>query len=359
MKTLNIFVIPIISILCYYAIELLKRMFNKSQALKQFYPLLSALSGTFLGIFTYWAAPDLIVADSALGSALVGLASGLGATGGYEIRKKATKTKSEEPIDTSPPKYFITGDKHGHYSRLIEFCQANHLRKKDVIVILGDSGFNYYGDERDDKLKSRLAKENVTLFCLHGNKENRPQNIPTYGIRTFCGGIVYYEPQYPNLFFAQDGEVYNFNGKEFLIVGGAHSVDKIRCLDEGLPFWEDEMPSEEVKQLVENELAIRNHQIHGFLTHTCPLSCLPTEMFISTKRASDEERRKAKKKKSKKPDYPLDIDRSTEEWLEELMQKNDFQIWYCGHYHVDKELGKVHMMQKEILPFCNPTEDSL
>ena len=64
-----------------------------------------------------------------------------------------------------------------------------------MIVILGDSGFNYFGDERDDKLKARLREVNVTLFCLHGNKENRPENIPTYGIQTFCGGMVYYEPK--------------------------------------------------------------------------------------------------------------------------------------------------------------------
>ena len=49
--------------------------------------------------------------------------------------------------------------------------------------------------------------------------------------------------------------------------------------------------------------------------------------------------------------YPLDIDRSTEEWLETLMRRTDFDTWYCGHYHVGKTLGKVRMLHREILPF--------
>ena len=52
--------------------------------------------------------------------------------------------------------------------------------------------------------------------------------MASYGLRNFCGNKVYYEPKYPNILFAIDGEVYNFDGKEYLIVGGAHSIDKIK-----------------------------------------------------------------------------------------------------------------------------------
>ena len=34
-----------------------------------------------------------------------------------------------------------------------------------------------------------------------------------------------------------NGEIYNFEGKKYMVVGGAHSVDKIRCLEEGGAFW--------------------------------------------------------------------------------------------------------------------------
>ena len=150
--------------------------------------------------------------------------------------------------------------------------------------------------------------------------------------------------------------MYNFNGKDFMVVGGAHSVDKLRCLEEGLPFWDDEMPSNEVKALVEQRLEERENKIFGLLTHTCPISCLPTEMFVSTHRAASDKRKKKKSRRELKAEYPLDIDRSTEEWLERLREKVEYTAWYCGHYHIDKEIGNIRMMQGEIIPFCVPEE---
>ena len=119
------------------------------------------------------------------------------------------------------------------------------------------------------------------------------------------------------------------------------------------------MPNDETKALVESRLADRESKIHGFLTHTCPLSCLPTEMFISTKRAAEDQPEKRKKRRTKRRNrYPLDIDRSTEEWLEKLKCETKFEIWYCGHYHVGKTLGKIRMLHHEILPLGKQDEVS-
>ena len=135
-------------------------------------------------------------------------------------------------------------------------------------------------------------------------------------------------------------------------------MDKIKCLEEELPFWDDEIPSNEIKTFVESRLEAIGHKLDGFLTHTCPISCLPVEMFISTKReAEDEKTAKRKRKKKKTIRYPLDIDRSTEEWLETIFQSNECELWYCGHYHIDKTLGKVRMLHNKIIPFCDQKED--
>lgn len=250
--------------------------------------------------------------------------------------------------DGTPSKYFITGDKHRNFEYVKDFCREMNTRKKDVLIILGDTGFNYYDDVRDDKLKKEISDLNITLFCLHGNKENRPQNIGTYGIRDFCGGKVYYEPQYPTIYFAIDGEIYDFEGKKYMVVGGAHSVDKMRCLEKDKPFWDDEMPDDTIKAKVEEKLLLENNKIYGMLTHTCPIYYLPTEMFIST-RQNATIKRKPRKSKSKKIFKP-DIDRSTEEWLGELEKQLDYEVWYCGHYHIDKQIDKISMMYNEIRP---------
>ncbi len=259
--------------------------------------------------------------------------------------------------DGSAPKYYITGDKHRNFTCVKKFCHDSNTRKKDVLIILGDAGFNYYGDVRDDELKKEAAAMNITLFCLHGNKECRPQNVGTYGVRNFCGGRVYYEPKYPNIFFAIDGEVYTFEGKKYMVVGGAHSVDKLRCLDEGIPFWEDEMPDDVVKAKVEERLTKENNKIYGIMTHTCPIDYLPSEMFLSTRQnaAAVKKSHKLKlkigvRKRTTKPPLQLDIDRSTEEWLGRLEQKVSYEVWYCGHYHIDKQIDKINMMYNEIRP---------
>lgn len=250
--------------------------------------------------------------------------------------------------DGSPAKFFITGDKHRHFDRVKSFCHEMNTRRKDVLIILGDAGFNYYDDKRDDDLKKEISTLNITFFCLHGNKENRPQNVGTYGIRSFCGGKVYYEPKYPNIYFAIDGEIYTFEGKKYMVVGGAHSVDKMRCLEEGTPFWYDEMPDDTVKAFVEQRLHNEGNKIYGMMTHTCPIDYLPTEMFMSTRQNSDIKRkpRKANSKKLFKPD----IDRSTEIWLGELEKKLDYNVWFCGHYHIDKKIDKIRMMYNDICP---------
>ena len=242
--------------------------------------------------------------------------------------------------DGFPAKFFITGDKHRHFDRVKEFCREMNTRRKDVLIVLGDAGFNFYDDKRDDDLKKEISALNITLFCLHGNKENRPQNVGTYGIRSFCGGKVYYEPQYPNIYFAIDGEIYTFEGKKYMVVGGAHSVDKMRCLEEGTPFWFDEMPNDTIKAKVELELQNQDNKIFGMMTHTCPIDYLPTEMFISTMQNASIKRKphKAKSKKLFKPD----VDRSTEIWLGELEKNLDYEVWFCGHYHIDIAVSVRH-----------------
>ena len=250
--------------------------------------------------------------------------------------------------DGKPPKVYITGDKHRSFGYIEDFCKKMDTNRHDILIILGDAGFNYYGDDRDDKLKKDISKLNITLFCIHGNKENRPQNIGTYGVRNFSGGKVLYEPKYPNIYFAIDGDVYNFDGKKYMVVGGAHSVDKIRCLEENKPFWEDEMPDDIIKAKVEEKLLLENNKIYGMMTHTCPIDYLPTEMFITT-RQNATIKRKPRKSKSKKIFKP-DIDRSTEEWLGELEKRLDYEVWYCGHYHIDKQIDKISMMYNEIRP---------
>ena len=75
---------------------------------------------------------------------------------------------------------YITGDTHGRFERIKEFCNEQKTTNEDVMIILGDVGINYYLDKRDDYLREEVAKLPITLFGIHGNHEERPYNIEGY-----------------------------------------------------------------------------------------------------------------------------------------------------------------------------------
>lgn len=224
---------------------------------------------------------------------------------------------------------FITGDTHGDFRRIVEYLEQRKTKKEDLFIILGDVGLNYRETEMEKENKRRLAACNITFFCIHGNHEKRPARIKTYEIQEFRGGRVYVEKEYPNLLFAIDGEVYHFEGKETLVIGGAYSVDKFYRLKKGYAWWEDEQPSEEIKKYVEEQCERRKWKLDVVLSHTCPFSYLPREVFLGEI-------------------DPSIVDDSTERFLDRIERRLDYQKWYCGHFHTNKEIEKLEFLFEEI-----------
>lgn len=220
---------------------------------------------------------------------------------------------------------YFTGDTHGGYRSIIKFANRFHLMRTDVIVILGDAGYNYYGGERDAEAKLHLSHIKPTILCIHGNHEIRPANILTYKTREWNGGIVWYEEEYPNLLFAKDGEIYTLNGLNYLAIGGAYSVDKHLRLRRGAGWWEDEQPSDEIKRYVEEQ--IRAHKVDVILSHTCPRKYIPTEVFLPMVDQST-------------------VDNSTEIWLDQIEEAVNYKAWYCGHWHTDKRIDRMHFLYR-------------
>ena len=220
---------------------------------------------------------------------------------------------------------YLTGDTHGNFTRLDLFCHRMQTTKDDTMIILGDAGFNYYRGKRDDRGKQYASFFPIKLFCIHGNHEIRPQNIPSYIEGTFHGGKVLYEEAYPDILFAVDGEVYDFDGYKCLVIGGAYSVDKFYRLERGFGWWADEQPSAEIKKTVEERIEQLGGQIDIVLSHTCPLRYEPVEVFLQfIDQAS--------------------VDKSTEIWLGEIEEKLTYKKWYCGHYHTEKRIDKMRFM---------------
>ena len=220
---------------------------------------------------------------------------------------------------------YITGDTHGDFRWLEQFCKENHTSYDDILIILGDAGINFSAGSRDEALKSCLLGMPITLFCIHGNHERRPQTLPGYKEVEWHGGIVFREAEYPNLLFAKDGEIYTLNGLNYLAIGGAYSVDKHLRLRRGAGWWEDEQPSDEIKRYVEEQ--IYAHKVDVILSHTCPQKYIPTEVFLPMVDQST-------------------VDNSTEIWLDRIEEAVNYKAWYCGHWHTDKRIDRMHFLYR-------------
>ena len=72
---------------------------------------------------------------------------------------------------------YITGDKHANFREVFNYCYNNKTTLEDVLIVLGDSGINYYKNGKDYVLKNILLQCPITFFCIHGNHEERPENI--------------------------------------------------------------------------------------------------------------------------------------------------------------------------------------
>jgi len=225
---------------------------------------------------------------------------------------------------------YLTGDTHGDFRRVAHFCDTVESKKDDILIILGDAGLNYYGNPKDKRLKEVLCELPITLFCIHGNHEKRPESLPAYKETEWDGGTVYMEPEYPSLLFAKDGEIYNLDGKRCISIGGAYSVDKYHRLANNWGWWPDEQPSEDIKKRVEQRLDAENWTVDIVLSHTCPLKYIPTEVFLKGIDQST-------------------VDNGTEEWLDKIENKLSYSRWYCGHYHTNKTIDKMRFLFEDFL----------
>ena len=176
---------------------------------------------------------------------------------------------------------YVTGDTHGDFRQIGDFCSVMGTKRDDVMIVLGDAGLNYFGDERDTARKTGVSRTRMTYLMIHGNHEMRPATVDRYRRVQWNGGMVYQEERFSNLLLVKDGELYRLGGKDVLAIGGAYSVDKEYRLRMGYRWFSDEQPSDEIKEYVEQQLDKTGWKVDAVLSHTFPRKYEPVEHFMS------------------------------------------------------------------------------
>lgn len=192
-----------------------------------------------------------------------------------------------------------------------------------ALIILGDAGFNFYLNKSDYKNKKQVNDMGYIVYCLRGNHEERPENISgmTIMVDHDTHGEVYVESMFSNIRYLMDGNVYDFGIFKTLCIGGAYSVDKWYRLQNfrqsnGWCGWfaEEQLFPDEMNYITKK---VKNNYFDFVLTHTCPISWEPRDLFLS---GLDQSK----------------VDKSMELWLEDIKSKVDWEVWLCGHYHDDR-----------------------
>lgn len=236
--------------------------------------------------------------------------------------------------------FLFTGDTHGHFELLFEKLKRSDCKPEETaIVVLGDSGLNYWrGHDKgsykmDNHLQQSLQDTGYTWYILRGNHDQRPETTPGTFIHydDEVANEVYVREAYPNVRYLIDGNIYMFNGRTVLAIGGAYSVDKFyRLARRNLPndwcgWWSDEQLSGKERDEILGELRAFTPKVDFVLTHTCPRNFQPTDLFLS------------------QIDQSL-VDSSMEDWLDIVRKTISWRYWLFGHYHADR-VEEQHVIQ--------------
>ena len=150
----------------------------------------------------------------------------------------------------------ILGDIHGDFQKL--YMKAMAVTDTTIIQV-GDFGAGFKKRERFDEdmydINKRLVKNNNQLLVIRGNHDD-----PAYFDGTY---------NFSNIEFLKDYTVRNIEGRNYLFVGGAISIDRI-IRKSGVEYWPDEkfvLDLDKINAIDEN--------IDVVIAHSSPSFCQP------------------------------------------------------------------------------------
>lgn len=237
---------------------------------------------------------------------------------------------------------YLTGDTHGgcDTKKLVSRKVAETIHAGDVLIICGDFGFVYDYKKESGKEKTWLdwfKDRPWTTVFVDGNHECFPR-LYAYPEKEWCGGKVH--EIRPNLFHLIRGEMYTIEGHTFFAMGGARSHDRGPAKGDtkaviGKHWWPEEVASLEEQEKGLETLKAHENQVDYIITH-----CLPTRL---------QDRQTEGK-------FPPD---EMSNYLEKIKDVATFEHWYCGHYHVDRDLTEdISILFNKIIPLGEKVQGS-
>ena len=217
--------------------------------------------------------------------------------------------------------FHINADKELFTILKTELIKKYGEEKYDEIkyhIILGDAGFLWPDNtSREIYIYNTLKERPFPILCVLGNHDPVLGRKDLQEVDIGIGEkVIVVKNENPFIAYLKRGKIYNIEGKKFLVLGGALSVDKDYRIP-GLSWWKEEYwnKTEEDSLL---KLLKEENSFDYVLSHTGP-SRINKIIYSSMKKKL----------------FPLTFDE-----VAAFNEKVDGQIickqWFCGHWHVDQ-----------------------
>ncbi len=216
---------------------------------------------------------------------------------------------------------FITGDIHGnidiHKLSNSNFKMFDNITRDDYLIICGDFGLVWDDSKEDIYWRKWLDRKPWTTLWIDGNHENYDL-LEKYDVEDWHGGKI--QKITDNIFHLMRGYVFEIDGKKIFAFGGAESHDKeYRKL--GRTMWLDELPNEAELQRGRMSLESVGWNVDIVITHS-----LSTHIQNHIFR-----------------DFSYNNNILTD-FFDEIESELDYNMWFSGHYHIDKKYDKKHFL---------------
>lgn len=222
---------------------------------------------------------------------------------------------------------YITGDLHREVKYIEDFIHFKYdtygFDRSDTMILLGDSGLNYFLDERDTTLKAQLATCPMTFFVIRGNHEERAEKLAKkypdeWHKEVYFDNFVWVENVFPNIKYAMDFPTsYEIKGMKTLVYPGAYSIDKEYRLMRGWKWFKEEQLTESEKKTGLFMAGSYKDSTDLILSHTAPREFEPKDLFLDFVDQSK-------------------VDKTMEDYLQIIHENVNYKLWCWGHYHADR-----------------------
>lgn len=217
---------------------------------------------------------------------------------------------------------YVTGDLHGDIDRL-KSPAIKKLRRGDTLLVLGDFGFIWTGNDDEQKTLRWLEKRKYKILFIEGTHDNYSL-LEKYPIEDFAGGKA--RKINNNIYHLMRGNIFEIESKKIFCFGGGISDDADIRLETGT-WWPEEKASMAEKAHAWQTLEQYEDTVDYICTHVAP------------------------GKLAKFLDFDIVEPDEVQTFFEEIAKKVTHTKWFFASYHADKPLGsKASVVYKNVIP---------